>query len=553
MSLFRLRPPSRRPVRRAALALAFAAGALLLIASPALSAATRPERSSGSYRAAEVRAAVPVISDGQLKARLEEACAAREPGPPTESIGANGIPQGASPTLWGHPFDQTAKDYAGVLAEDVARQGRLLSALQGIASARRPADVVSGLLMALVGDQQRVIEAETSFRQAVAALAPGTNLQLGVSPPTVARSFGLFRDAQVTEDTHFLLAGVLRCAAAHVSLAQGPGQDEASGATQFFRVTAACRNVEVTTYFMRDVRTAAELDANTHRGSLSSGEAVYGATAAGDDTLPFTGAVPGGALRGDDIAVFMNDYGGLRASPSCVDTELAPHVVELAASQLTLRVPTPPAAASPRPGGHMVVLGWRLPAPESFTDPEKLAVAAVATLVGLLFVGFPAELVNKTIEENRERLRIRVPRVLRKVPLPTWLTPVSAVLLFAVVSLVAALASPGSSASQGAAVTAGVLFVALCLTTAAYLGPTEAFARLLAKRAAREAHLIVVPAGLGLAAVCLAVSLFLRWNPTYVYGLVLTFAAAQALLGVLQADEEQASARPETAPRPTDG
>ena len=88
--------------------------------------------------------------------------------------------------------------------------------------------------------------------------------------------------------------------------------------------------------------------------------------------------------------------------------------------------PALPAPAVPRgPAGPSVSAGaGRTPGPalvlprpaEVDLSPRTVAIAAGVSLFGLILIGFPAELFNKTLRENYDRIRSLIPRLGSRLP-----------------------------------------------------------------------------------------------------------------------------------------
>lgn len=152
-----------------------------------------------------------------------------------------------------------------------------------------------------------------------------------------------------------------------------------------------------------------------------------------------------------------------------------------------------------------------------------VAASVVGAVLLVLLLAFPAELFNKTYEENEAEIHVLFTRMgLRRHHLPPRLGLVAFVLLGA--ALTAWLAAGEGSDGNPVAVAAGLL-VALPLVTFAFELPMELYSRARSRIAGR---LRVLPTALGVGVVCALISRALDLHPAYLYGVFAGFAAARA-------------------------
>lgn len=163
------------------------------------------------------------------------------------------------------------------------------------------------------------------------------------------------------------------------------------------------------------------------------------------------------------------------------------------------------------------VLGWTVPPFSLGATPTYLIRTLLLAFALVLLIGFPAELVNKTIEENREEFRRWFGKV-RTGIVPANLSRQLGVLGFVVLGgLSDAIFGSANTAPAGRMEIFLTTSVAVILVTVVYAYPTEAFTRLFYTH--NHGKLSVVPAGFILAIICGTASFFARWNPAYLYGL----------------------------------
>jgi hypothetical protein len=165
-----------------------------------------------------------------------------------------------------------------------------------------------------------------------------------------------------------------------------------------------------------------------------------------------------------------------------------------------------------------------LPSPGDLLDhPAPLAAAGAGTVLALPLVGFAAELFNKTVEENRGRIRRRLrPGAGRPRSLPR--APRLQVLAFLALSVVCTLAvEPQLGLDSATYALALSLPIAISLTVLAYSGPAEAYRRRVSRI---RAFPQLIPGALAVALLLGVLSRSAHLVPGYVYGLFLAFTHA---------------------------
>lgn len=160
-------------------------------------------------------------------------------------------------------------------------------------------------------------------------------------------------------------------------------------------------------------------------------------------------------------------------------------------------------------------------------------VALAAALGGLLvlLLAFPAELFNKTYDENEEEIHHALSRVgLRRHHLPGHVGLLVFVLIGAGMSIWLSLAE-GSEGNPVAVAVA--LVVALPLVTFAFMWPAEIYLR---TRSDIPGKLHVLPTALAVGVICALVTRALHLQPAYLYGIFASFTAERA--GAMAEEEE---------------
>lgn len=181
-------------------------------------------------------------------------------------------------------------------------------------------------------------------------------------------------------------------------------------------------------------------------------------------------------------------------------------------------------ARRPAPAADRAESAVDLPSPGDLLDhPAPLTVAGTGTVLALPLVGFAAELFNKTVEENRLRIRRRLrpgsarPRSLPRAPR----LQVAAFFLLSALCTVAV--EPNIALDASTYALAASLLIAIPLTVLAYAGLAESYRRRVSRVRAFP-HL--VPGALVVALALGVVSRSAHLVPGYVYGLFLAFTHA---------------------------
>lgn len=153
----------------------------------------------------------------------------------------------------------------------------------------------------------------------------------------------------------------------------------------------------------------------------------------------------------------------------------------------------------------------------------SLAIAAIAGGLLVLLLAFPAELFNKTYEENQDEIHGVFKHVgVRRYHLP----PGFGLIAFALIggALATWLALGEGSDGNPVAVAVGLL-VALPLVNFAWELPVELYSR---RRSKIRGELHVLPTALIVGLLCALLSRALKLHPAYLYGIFAGFAAARA-------------------------
>ncbi|MFI1384796.1 FGLLP motif-containing membrane protein [Embleya sp. NPDC020886] len=212
--------------------------------------------------------------------------------------------------------------------------------------------------------------------------------------------------------------------------------------------------------------------------------------------------------------------GRAELSAACVDERLDGSV-RLAFTVLPTRHPASALASRPADRADSAL---DLPSPGDLLDhPAPLAGAGVGAVLALPLVGFAAELFNKTVEENRLRIRRRLrPGAARPRSLPR--APRLQVLAFVLLSALGTVAvEPNVALDAGTSALALSLLIAVPLTVLAYAGVSEAYRRHVSRIRAFP-HL--VPGALVVALLLGTGSRLAHLVPGYIYGLFLAFTHA---------------------------
>jgi hypothetical protein len=184
------------------------------------------------------------------------------------------------------------------------------------------------------------------------------------------------------------------------------------------------------------------------------------------------------------------------------------------------------------PDGRLVEPRSLFPISIAAPDEISLAGSRVVAAFGLallllVLVGFPAELFNKTLEENHDELRRYFGWLSfaggSRLRFPSWVQ----MLVFCVVAGALLSFVDPTSAMDRKTVALGLgLMVAVGVTTLAYLWPGEAYRR---RVSGERARLHALPAGLLLAGLLALLSRVAEFVPGYVYGLVAGYVVSKSL------------------------
>ena len=200
--------------------------------------------------------------------------------------------------------------------------------------------------------------------------------------------------------------------------------------------------------------------------------------------------------------------------------------------------PAKPKPAPPKPPAHHKSLPHSVKVTSSVVTPQhikfkagKVALAVALGALLVLLLAFPAELFNKTYDENEEEIHHVLSRVgLRR----HHLSPVWGLLAFTVVgagmTIWLALAEGGDG--NPVAVAVGLL-IALPVVTFAFEVPAEFYLR---TRSKVPGKLHVLPTALAVAVVCALVTRLIKLQPAYLYGIFASFTAVRA--GSIAEEEE---------------
>jgi hypothetical protein len=171
------------------------------------------------------------------------------------------------------------------------------------------------------------------------------------------------------------------------------------------------------------------------------------------------------------------------------------------------------------------------PSAVRFKATDALAAVLLAGFL-ILLLAFPAELFNKTYEENEEEIHLVFTHMgLRRHHLSRWVGYLVYVLVGAGLLTWLALGEEGSDGNPFA-VAVG-LFVALPLVTFAFEFPAELYLR---TRSRIPGHLRVLPTALIVAGACALISRALHLEPAYLYGVFAGYTALR--VGALAEEEE---------------
>jgi len=156
---------------------------------------------------------------------------------------------------------------------------------------------------------------------------------------------------------------------------------------------------------------------------------------------------------------------------------------------------------------------------------KVLSAAGLLALLAVLLIGFPAELVNKTLEENQLKIRRWFAwGSLGKVPLRERILMLPPAGVFIVVSLAAAFLygflDPDFGWDKPSLALLVGLFISIVVATLAFEVPNGIYAH---SRGHAQIRLRALPAALIMAIPCVIVSRGLDFSPGYMYGIVAGF------------------------------
>ena len=162
-----------------------------------------------------------------------------------------------------------------------------------------------------------------------------------------------------------------------------------------------------------------------------------------------------------------------------------------------------------------------------FALPKVLESLALGALLVVL-VGFPAELFNRTYEENEARIRRGLSRMTHRKARESGSIdqPWAVFVFFAVAAVFTALVEPTFDFGWTGAIVLVGFVVAIPLTMAAYAYPAEWYQRRASKVTGRFR---VITLALLVALVLTVMSRLVHFVPGYVYGLIAGFAATRTL------------------------
>jgi hypothetical protein len=215
----------------------------------------------------------------------------------------------------------------------------------------------------------------------------------------------------------------------------------------------------------------------------------------------------------------------LDCGPAVVETPLQLLAVHSAGPVPPAVAPVPPTSTPPVENPARPSFVRELPTAHEVVWTVDSVVKSLAVFLVLFFiVGFPAELFNKTLEENRDRL----PSWWRRDPLPEdatgsgWRHLAGYVLGSAVLL---SLVESGAGFNVQTLILAVAFLISVPLTTLAYSGSAELYLQRVDRA---PSSLRVLPLALFIAAVCVALSRVAEFQPGYSYGLFAFFAIAAA-------------------------
>lgn len=217
-----------------------------------------------------------------------------------------------------------------------------------------------------------------------------------------------------------------------------------------------------------------------------------------------------------------------RLYAQCSLQDIAPNVV--LSGSVGFVVPILDAAEAP----HGSVVASSLPKPQDVAKDlsQRVILVIALTASATLLVGFPAQLFNKTLEENREEIASWLPAwMYRGKPLriPRGLTLISILALGATLltAIDGGVRASGDDIVHVSAKTFLAAATAILVTTLLYALPVEGFQR---RASGIPANLQAIPIGVVVAALLGCLSIVGNFIPGYVYGLFLTFVPVRKRL-----------------------
>lgn len=195
----------------------------------------------------------------------------------------------------------------------------------------------------------------------------------------------------------------------------------------------------------------------------------------------------------------------------------------------TVHVPLP--APRPRPHHHSTadrstIASSLVVASKAFPANGTMLLDAILALIAMLFLTFPSQIFNRTLDENyaeiKEIVERRAPALARAVRWSRRYVRVSPLRAFIVVFVLGSLIGCFNDPSFGFTATSGRTLLSVLLAFAIGIGVSAGVG--LAYRRARgfetRATPHALPAGLAVAVACVLVSRLTHFEPGYLYGLI---------------------------------
>ncbi len=195
-----------------------------------------------------------------------------------------------------------------------------------------------------------------------------------------------------------------------------------------------------------------------------------------------------------------------------------------------LPAPQPRPAHHPGPGARSTIASSLVPAGRAFPANGTLLLDAILALLAMLFITFPAQIFNRTLDENYaeikqivDRRMPHVGRLVRSTRRYVRVSPVRSFLLVYVAgSLIGCFNDPtfGFNATSARTLLSVLLAFAIGIAVSAGVGWAYRRARGFETRAAPHA----LPVGLAVGIGCVLVSRLTHFEPGYLYGIVVGVA-----------------------------